>query len=148
MSKRSNKTLRLSFLRRKIHNTFKSPTLKAALLAELEERGEDAGLVIQMVERVRPITEPPVQAVVPVPVANAPQPGPAPGPNDNGPQPGPAARPRQAPAPAPIPDGNSVARAYEVLDSEDELVQDLSLTPRRERRLRDQLQSWRSSSSE
>ena len=133
--KSSTKAFRLAYIRRKIHSTFSSEALKAALLAELEERGKDATLVVQMVERIKPATNPPVQAVVPVLNANAPQPGPAPA-------------PRQAPAPAPAADGHTAERAYEVLDSEDELIQDLSLTPRRERRLRDRLQTWRSSSSE
>ena len=75
-----------------------------------------------------------MQAVTPVPNAIAPQPGPAP-------------VPRQAPAPAPVADVNSAESALDVLDSEDELVQDMLLTPRRERRLRDQLQSWRNRSS-
>ena len=94
MSKRANKTFRLAFLRRKISSTFKSPALKAALLAELNEGGEDTALVVQMVEKVRPTTNPPVQAVTPVPNATAPQPGPAP-------------VPRQAPTPASVADGNS-----------------------------------------
>ena len=134
MSKRSSKTFRLAFLRKKISSTFKSQALKAALLAELNEGGDDAVLVIQMVERVRSVTNPPVKAVAPVPNPTAPQPGPAP-------------VPRQAPAPAPVADGNSAESALDVLDSEDELVQDMLLTPRRERRLRDQLQSWRDRSS-
>ena len=134
MSKRTSTTFRLAFLRRKISTTFKSPALKAALLAELNEGGEDAALVVQMVERVRPATNPPVQAVTPVPNPTAPQPGPAP-------------VPRQAPAPAPVADGNSAESALDVLDSEDELLQDMLLTPRRERRLRDQLQSWRDRNS-
>ena len=124
----------MAFLRKKISNTFKSPALKAALLAEINEGGEDAALVVQMVERVRPVTNPPVQAVTPVP-------------NPTAPQPGPASVLRQAPAPVPAADGNSAESALDVLDSEDELVQDMLLTPRRERRFRDQLQSWRDRSS-
>ena len=45
--------------------------------------------------------------------------------------------------PAPAADGNSEESALEVLDSEDELVQDMTLSPRREQRLRRQLQVWR-----
>ena len=101
----------------------------------MNEAGEDAGLVVQMVERVRPVVDPPTQAVAPVPNQEAPQPGPAP-------------RPRQAPAPAPVPDGNTAATAVDILDSEDELIQEMALTPRRERRLRAQIQNWRSSSSD
>ena len=130
MSKKSNKTFRLAFIRRKIHSTFQSQALKAALLDGLNEGGEDAALIVQMMEKVRPVSNTPVQAVTPVPNLAAPQPGPAP-------------VPRQVPAPAPVADGSSAASAVDVLDSEDELVQDMLLTPRRERRLRDQLQSWR-----
>ena len=46
------------------------------------------------------------------------------------------------PAPA-VADGNSEESALEVLDSEDELVQDMTLSPRSEQRLRRQLQVWR-----
>ena len=46
------------------------------------------------------------------------------------------------------PDGHTAANAVEILDSEDELVQEMQLTPERRRRLREQLQSWRSSSSD
>ena len=46
------------------------------------------------------------------------------------------------------PDGHTAASAVEILDSEDELVQEMLLTPERRRRLREQLQSWRSSSSD
>ena len=137
MSKRNNRTFRLAFLKNKIHSTFKSEALKAALLKELEERGEDAALVVQMIEKVKPVGDPPVQAVIPVPSPTAPAPR-------QPVQPGPAPAPRQAP----VTDGNSAETAVDVLDSEDEVVQDMHLTPRRERRLRERLQAWRSSSSE
>ena len=45
--------------------------------------------------------------------------------------------------PAPAADGNSEESALEVLDSEDEFVQDMTLSPRREQRLGRQLQVWR-----
>ncbi|MDA8043132.1 MAG: hypothetical protein MPJ22_12000 [Pirellulales bacterium] len=45
--------------------------------------------------------------------------------------------------PAPGADGNSEESAVEVLDSEDELVQSMTLSPRSEQRLRRQLQLWR-----
>ena len=125
MSKKTSKTFRLAFIRRRINNTFKSEALRAALLAELNG-GEDAALVVQMVERVWPVVNPPTQAVAPMP-----QPPPV---------------PRQPPPP--VADGNTAASAVDVLDSEDELVQEMLLTPVRERRLREQLQSWRSSSSD
>ena len=44
-------------------------------------------------------------------------------------------------------DGSSEDTALEVLDSEDELVQDMTLSPRREQRLRRQLQFWRERAS-
>ena len=134
MSKKTSKTFCLAFLRRRINNTFRSEALRAALLAELNG-GEDAALVVQMVERVRPVVDPPTQAVAPVPKQATPQPGQVPPPV-----------PRQPPPP--VADGNTAASAVDVLDSEDELVQEMLLTPVRERRLREQLQSWRSSSSD
>ena len=45
--------------------------------------------------------------------------------------------------PAPVADGNSEESALEVLDFEDELVQSMTLSPRREQWLRRQLQLWR-----
>ena len=42
------------------------------------------------------------------------------------------------------PDGHTVATAVEISDSDDEML----ITPERRRRLREQLQSWRSSSSD
>ena len=66
MSKKSSKTFRLAFIRRRINTTFRSSALRTALLAELNG-GEDAALVVQMVERVRPVVSPPTQVVAPVP---------------------------------------------------------------------------------
>ena len=134
MSKKTSKTFRLAFIRRRINNTFKSEALRAALLAEFNG-GEDAALVVQIIERVRPVVDPPTQAVAPVPKQATPQPGQVPPPV-----------PRQPPPP--VADGNTASSAVDVLDSEDELVQEMLLTPVRERRLREQLQSWRSSSSD
>ena len=127
MSKKSSKTFHLAFIRRRINNTFRSEALKAALLAELNG-GEDAALVVQMIERVRPVVNSPIQAVVPVLNQATPQPDQVP--------------------PSPVADGNTAASAVEILNSEDELVQEMLLTPVRGRRLREQLQSWRSSSSD
>ena len=42
------------------------------------------------------------------------------------------------------PDGHTAATAVEISDSDDELL----ITPERRRRLREQLQAWRSSSSD
>ena len=148
MAKRLDKTFRLAFIKKRISSTFKSPALKAALLQEINSMGEDAEVVVQMVERLRPICRPPVQAVKPVANPNAPQPGPAPAAAAMPVAPVAAVVPAAAPAApapaAPAPDGNSRDGALEVLDSEDELVQDLTLTSRRERRLRGQLEAWRS----
>ena len=119
---------------RRINKTFRSEALRAALLAELNG-GEDAALVVQMVERVRPVVDPPTQAVAPMPKQAAPRLGQVPPPV-----------PRQPPPP--VADGNTAASAVDVLDSEDELVQEMLLTLVRERRLREQLQSWRSSSTD
>ena len=134
MSKKTSKTFHLAFIRRRISNIFKSEALRAALLAELNG-GEDAALVVQMIERVRPVVDPPTQAVAPVP-------------NQATPQPGQVSRPVTRQPPPPVADGNTAASAVDILDSEDELVQEMLLTPVRERRLREQLQSWRSSSSD
>ena len=66
MPKKSGKTFRLAFVRRGIHTMFKSRVLRSALLVELNG-GQDAALVVQMVERVTPIVKPPIQAVAPLP---------------------------------------------------------------------------------
>ena len=136
MSKKSCKTFRLAFIRRRINTTFRSRALRAALLDELNG-GEDAALVVQMVERVRPIVSPPTQVVAPVPHLT--------GEEDATPeaQVGPVDPPTQAVATpqadqvAP-PDGHTAATAVEISDSEDEL---LVITPERRRRLREQLQA-------
>ena len=158
MSKKSSKTFHLAFIRRRINNTFRSEALRAALLAELNG-GEDAALVVQMIERVRPVMNPPTQVVAPVPQLN--------GEEDAAPEAQMVGRvrpvvdpPTQAvatmlnqatPQPdqvTPPADGHTAASAVEILDSEDELVQEMLLTPERRRRLREQLESWRSSSSD
>ena len=113
MSKKSSKTFRLAFIRRRINTTFRSRALRAALLAELNGE-EDAAPEAQ----VRPV-DPPTQAVAT-------------------PQPDQVA----------LPDGLTAANAVEISGSEDELVQGMMITPDRRRRLREQLQSWRSSSSD
>ena len=157
MSKKSSKTFHLAFIRRRINNTFRSEALRAALLAELNG-GEDAALIVQMIERVRRVVNPPTQVVAPVPQLN--------GEEDAAPEAQMVGRVRpvvdpptqavatvlnqatpQADQVTP-PDGHTAASAVEILDSEDELVQEMLLTPERRRRLREQLQSWRSSSSD
>ena len=90
-----------------------------------------------MVEKVPITRQAVVQPVQPMPQPAQPvpvQPVPA--------QPAPVqpAQVQQAPA---VADGNSEESALEVLDSDDELVQDMTLSPRSEQRLRRQLQVWR-----
>ena len=134
-------TFRLAFIRRKIRTIFKSRALRTALFTELNTRGPDSELIVKMVERVqvtRPAVGQPVQPI-PQPAQVAPvQPVPA--------QPAPAQPAPVQPAqvqPAPAADGNSEESALEVLDSEDELIQEMTLSPRREQRLRRKLQVWR-----
>ena len=107
MSKKSSKTFRLAFIRRRINTTFRSRALRAALLAELNG-GQDAALVVQMVERVRPVVSPPTQAVAPMPQHVTPEA---------------QVRPvdPQADQVTP-PDGHTAATAVEISDSEDELL--------------------------
>ena len=76
MPKKSGKTFRLAFVRRRIHTMFRSRALRSALLAELNG-GPDAALVAQMVERVTPIVRPPIQAVAPMPQQNGEEAAPA-----------------------------------------------------------------------
>ena len=114
-------------------------------MAELNNRGPDSELVVKMIERVQVTRTAIVQPVQPIPQpaqAVPAQPVPA--------QPAPVqpvpVQPVQV-QPAPIADevrdGSSEESALKVLDSEDELVQEMTLSPRREQRLRRQLQVWR-----
>ena len=118
MSKKSCKTFRLAFVRRRINTTFRSRALRAVLLAELNG-GEDAALVVQMVEQVRPRVSPPTQAVAPMPQQNE---------EDVTPeaQVRPVDPPTQAEAPPQVQeapsDGHTAATAVEISDSEDELL--------------------------
>ena len=61
----SQPTFRLSFIRRRIITLCQSRALRAALLAVLNG-GPDAGLVVEMVERVRPPARLPTQIVAPM----------------------------------------------------------------------------------
>ena len=123
----STNTFRLAFLRRKIRNLFQSPTVRAVLLNELRVRGPDAELLVQMLDKVqaRGVVKP-VQSVKPQPV---PAPVPAtPNIAQNDPAP---ATPNDVQAGVPrAMDGKSEESALEVMDSEDELVSDMVLTPR------------------
>ena len=135
-SSSSNHTFRLAFLRRKIRNIFQSPVLKVALLAELRDKGPDAELVVHMLEKVQAVRTISVQHVQPMPNV---QPTPA--------QPARVVNRVDQVSPPVVRDGSSEDTASEVLDSEDELVQDMTLSPRREQRLRRQLQIWRERAS-
>ena len=136
-----DRTFRLTFIRRKIRTAFKSQAVRTALLTELNTRGPDSGLIVRMVEKVPITRQAVVQPVQPIPQPEQPVPA----------QPVPAQSVPAQPAPvqlaqvqpAPVADGNSEESALEVLDSEDELVQDMTLSPRRQQRLRRQLQVWR-----
>ena len=103
-----------------------------------------------MIERVRPVVNPPTQVVAPVPQLNGEEAAPE-AQVVGGVRPvDPPTQAVATPQPDQVtpPDGHTAANAVEILDSEDELVQELLLTPERRRRLREQLQSWRSSSSD
>ena len=144
---RLDHTFRLAFIRRKIRTAFKSQAVRTALLTELNTRKPDSELIVRMVEKgpitrqavvqpVQPMPQPAQPAPVqPIPAQPAPvQPIPA--------QPAPVQPAQVQPAPAAA-DGNSEESALNVLDSDDELVQDMTLFPRSEQRLRRQLQVWR-----
>ena len=135
---RSDHTFRLAFVRRKIRTAFKSQAVRSALLDELNTKGPDSEVIVKMVERLPTSKLAVVQPVQPTPQTAQPdilQPAPVPvavvQPNQ--------VQPAQV-QPAPVADGNSEESALEVLDSEDELVQSMTLSPRREQRLRRQLQ--------
>ena len=159
---RLDRTFRLAFIRRKIRTTFKSQAVSTPLLAELNTRGPDSEVIVRMVEKIPTTRQAVVQPVQPIPQPAQPaaeQPMPA-QPAAEQPMPAqPAAvqpMPVQPAAVQPIPDqpaqvqpapvvadGNSEECALEVLDSEDELVQNMTLSPRSEQRLRRQLHLWR-----
>ena len=154
---RLDRTFRLAFIRRKIRTTFKSQAVRTALLTELNTRGPDSEVIVRMVEKIPTTRQAVVQPIQPLPQPAQPaavQPMPAqpavvqPMPAQPAAmqpipaQPAPVQPAQVQPAPAAA-DGNSEESALEVLDSEDELVQDMTLSPRREQRLRRQLQVWR-----
>ena len=157
---RLDHTFRLAFIRRKIKTTFKSQAVRTALLTELNTRGPDSEVIVRMVEKIPTTRQAVVQPVQPMPQPAQPaavQPIPAqpaqpapmqPIPAQPAPvqpisaQPAPVQPAQVQPAPAAA-DGNSEESALEVLDSEDELVQDMTLSPRSEQRLRRQFQVWR-----
>ena len=139
---RLDHTFKLAFIRRKIRTTFKSQAVRTALLAELNTRGPDSEVIVKMVERIPTTRQAVVQPVQPIPQPAQPaadQPMPV---QPAAVEPIPDQPAQVQPAPG-VADGNSEESALEVLDSEDELVQNLTLSLRSEQRLRRQLQLWR-----
>ena len=116
-------------MRRRINSIFRSRALRAALLAELHG-GQDAALVVQMVERVKPIERPPTQIVAPMPQQNGEEERPVDPPTQAEAPPqgqvSPVDPPTQAEAPPQVQeapsDGHTAATAVEISDSEDELL--------------------------
>ena len=123
MPKKSGKTFRLAFVRRRIRTMFRSRALRSALLAELNG-GPDAALVAQIVERVTPIVRPPIQAVAPMPQQNGEEAAPAapvdpPTQVEAPPQARPVVQPTQTEAPqATTSDGHTAATAVEISDTD------------------------------
>ena len=99
-------TFRLAFIRRKIKELFKNPVLKAVLLTELRERGPYGEMIVKLLNKVHAVRT--VQLPKPQQQQQA----------DN------------TNAVQPFRDGSSEETALEVVDSEDELVNDLSLNQR------------------
>ena len=122
-------TFRLAFTRRKISELFKSPMMKSVLLTEPREMGPDAEMIVKLLDKVHPVK--PVQLPRQQQAANA-----------NVVQPYDVANNVKNPSPKPQ-DGSSKETALDVLDSDDELVNDLGLNQRQEQRLKRQLLLWR-----
>ena len=122
-------SFRLAFSRRKISELVKSPMVKAVLLPELREMVPDAGMIVKLLDQVHPVK--PVQLPRQQQAANA-----------NVVQPYDIANDVQNTPPRPQ-DGSSEETALDVLDSDDELVNDLGLNQRQEKKLRRQLLLWR-----
>ena len=121
-------TFRLAFNRRKISELFKGPMVKAVLLTELREIGPDAEMIVKFLDKVLSVK--PVQLPRQKQAAKA-----------NVVQPYDVTNSVQNPPPRPQ-DGSSEETALDVLDSDDELVNDLGLNHRQEQRLRRQLLLW------
>ena len=122
-------TFRLAFTRRKINELFKGPMVKAVLLTELGEMGPDVEMIVKLLDKVQLVK--PVQLPRQQQAANA-----------NVVQPFDRAKNVKNSPPRPQ-DGSSEKTALDVLDSNDELVNDLGLNQRQEQRLRRQLLLWR-----
>ena len=119
-------TSSLAFARRKISEL--SPMVKAVLLTELREMGPDAEMIVKLLHKVQPVK--PAQLPRQQQAANA-----------NAVQPFDGANNVQNPPPIPQ-DDSSEETASNVLDSDDELVNDLGLNQRQEQRLRRQHLLW------
>ena len=103
--------------------------VKAVLLTELREMGPDAEMIVNLLDKVQPVKS--VQLPRQQQAANA-----------SAVQPFDGANNVQNPPPRPQ-DCSSEETALDVLDSDDELVNDLGLNQRQEQRLRRQLLLWR-----
>ena len=103
-------TFRLAFIGGKIKELFKSLMVKAVLLTELREMDPDAELIVKLLDKIQPVK--PIQLPKHQPNVN---------------QAALAVPPR-------VMDGGSEDTALEVVDSEDELVNDMVLTQRQEQR--------------
>ena len=99
--------------------------MKAVLLTELREKGPDAEMIIKMLDKVQPVR--PVQLSRQQQAANV-----------NAVQSFDATNNVQDPPPR-LQDSSSEETALDVLDSEDDLVNDMRLDQRQEQRLRRQL---------
>ena len=115
-------TFRLAFTRRKTSELFKSPMVKAVLLTELRKMGSDAEMIVKLLDKVHPVKL--VQLPRQQQAANA-----------NVVQPYDVANTVHNPPPRPQ-DRSSEETTLDVLDSDDELVNDLGLNQRQEQRLR------------
>ena len=103
--------------------------VKAVLLTEIRELGPDAEMIVKLLDKIHSVK--PVQLPRQQQAANA-----------NVVQPYDVADDAQDTPPRPQ-DGSSEETALDVLDSDDELVNDLGLNQRQEQRLRRQLLLWR-----
>ena len=110
----------------------KIPTTRPAVVQPIQPMPQPAQPATEQPIPAQPAAEQPIPAQLVQPVAVQPLPA----------QPAPVQPAQVQPAPVAA-DGNSEESALEVLDSEEELVQGMTLSPRSEQRLRRQLQVWR-----
>ena len=122
--------------RRQIRALFISPDLETALLREVNRLGPDAGLVMNLMRDAHLRVARMIQVAQVTPVVQAVQ--------------APAANPAPATAPAPRRlqgDGSSEESPVEVLDSDDELFEEINLTLDQEERVRRHFRRIRSETS-